>query len=227
MMRFLSAIFYFLSAHSVISTLVILLLFALAGTVLARWKKQSSWHLLALLGVVVAPINIMTGHFFNSLFLKAAGVEGTGIIVQKTETDAMMNNRYIWRYDVVLKTQDGRDIATTFTTGDACIYPIRNEILIPPQGQSFVIKYVPGFERNFVIMSDESQYGKERLIEQDFQPVEKAAGQLKVSPNNPAFIDEYREAVQTFLAAHHNDADPTLIRNLEETLNELGPSNGK
>jgi hypothetical protein len=227
MMRILSAVFYFLAYHPGLAIPVIILFFVLAGVVLAQWTKQKGGYILGVVGLIVGPFNSLTGPFCNSLFLNAVGVEGTGIIVHKTQTDIMLNYQYVWAYDVVLKAQDGRETATTFTTNDACIYPIRNEILIPPQGQSFVIKYVPGFERNFVIMSDESQYGKQRLIEQDFQPVEKAHAQLEVSPNNPAFIGEYRKAVQTFLAAHRNDADPEVVRDLEGTLDELGSSNGK
>lgn len=218
-MRILSAVFYFLSYHSGLAIPVIILFFALAGVVLGKWLKQPRGYLLGVVGLVVGPINTMTGFFFNALFLNAVGVEGTGIIVHKTQTDDMMNYQYVWAYDAVLKAQDGSEIATTFRTDGVSIYPVRNEILIPPQDQPFIIKYVPGFERNFVIMSDESQYGKQRLIEQDFEPVEKARAQLEVSPNNPSFINQYRKAVQTFLAAHRNDADPEVVRNLEETLN--------
>jgi hypothetical protein len=226
-MRILSAVFYFLSYHSGLAYPVIVLIFALIGVVLALWKKQWGWCLLIIAGLIIGPLNSLTGPFCNSLFLNAVGVEGTGIIVHKTQTDTMLNYQYVWAYDVVLKAQDGRETAITFTTNNACIYPIRNEILIPPQGQSFITKYVPGFERNFVIMSDESQYGKQRLVEQDFEPVEKARAQLQVSPNNPAFISEYRKAAQTFLAAHRNDADPELVRDLEGTLSELAPATGK
>ncbi|MGA3133757.1 MAG: hypothetical protein ABSD59_23570 [Terracidiphilus sp.] len=226
-MRILSAILYFFSRYPFLSFPVIILLFLFIAAAIAQWRKQPLWYLLAIAGLLLAPVNAFFGHFMNSLFLNAVGVEGTGYIVQARQTNDMLNNQYVWAYDVVLKTQDGRDVPAKFNTWTACIYPLRNQILIPPQGEPFVVKYVPGFERNFVIMSDESEYGRQRLIERDLEPVEKAAAQLKVSPDNPAFIDEYRKALQTFLAAHRNDADPDMVRGFEEELNESGPSADK
>jgi hypothetical protein len=131
------------------------------------------------------------------------------------------NDNYVWDYDGVLKTADGRDVAIHFRTTSATIYPIRNEILIPPANESFVAKYIPGFERNIVIMSDESNYGKRLKIEQDRAPVEKAAGQYAVSPTNHAFLKEYQAALQTFISKHRSDADPDLIQDYERELNGL------
>jgi hypothetical protein len=63
-------------------------------------------------------------------------------------------------------------------------------------------------------MSDESDYGKRIIVDQDRAPVEKAAGQYAVSPTNPAFIKEYRAALQAFITKHRNDADPDLYPGL-------------
>jgi hypothetical protein len=226
-MRILSAIFYFFSHHPFLALPAIPLIFLFIAGVIATWRKQPAWYLLVIPGMILGGFNVFLGHFVNSSFLNAAGVEGTGYIVHSRRTNDMLNNQYVWAYDVVLKMQDGRDITTSFDTWSASIYPLRNEILIPPQGEPFVIKYVPGFERNFVIMSDESKYGRQRLIEQDLEPVRKAYAQLDVSPDNPAFIDEYHKAIQTFLAAHRNDADPDLVHDFEEELKESDPVHGK
>ena len=134
----------------------------------------------------------------------------------------MLNNSYIWDYDGVLKTADGREVSLQFSTTSVAIYPVRNEILIPPENDPFIVKYIPGFERNIVIMCDESNYGKQRKIERDLAPVQKAAGQYAVSPTNQEFIKEYRSALQGFLRRHRNDADPDLIRECEEKLESLG-----
>jgi hypothetical protein len=64
----------------------------------------------------------------------------------------------------------------------------------------------------FVIMSDESDYGKRIIVDEDRAPVDKAAGQYAVSPTNQAFIKEYRTALQAFISKHRNDADPDIIQ---------------
>jgi hypothetical protein len=63
--------------------------------------------------------------------------------------------------------------------------------------------------------------GKQRKIEHDRTPVEKAAGQYAVNPANQAFIKEYRGALQAFLRKHRDDADPDLIEDYEQELNKL------
>ncbi len=45
--------------------------------------------------------------------------------------------------------------------------------------------------------------------------------QYAVSPTNPAFIKEYRAALQAFIAKHRNDADPDVIQDYERELNKL------
>jgi hypothetical protein len=204
--------------------LAIVLLFGLPGVVMMLWKKDMGWGFLVVLGIVFGGINAFTSHIVNSLFLNAFGVRGSAVIVHARETNTMLNYQYVWEYDVVLKTSDGKDVAATFTTDTSSIYPVRNEILIPPEGQSFVVKYVPGFERNFVIMSDESEYGRERAIRADLEPVKKAEGQLAADPANQAFIEEARGALQTFLKKHRGDADPSLVSDCEQRLNALGPA---
>ena len=137
------------------------------------------------------------------------------------ETNSQLNDQYTWDYDAVLKTADGRDVVIQFNTMSASIYPIRNRILIPPENEPFVAKYISGFERNILIMSDESAYGKRIIVDQDRAPVEKAAGQYAVSPTNPAFIKEYRAALHAFITKHRNDANPDIIEDYERELNRL------
>ena len=92
-----------------------------------------------------------------------------------------------------MKTADGKDIVTNFSTTTASIYPIRNEIIIPPRGERFVVKYIPGFEKNIVIMSDESTYGIQRKIAENLRPLQKAQGQYNANTNNESFRKEYIE----------------------------------
>ncbi|MFE0556945.1 hypothetical protein ACFW1P_13575 [Paenibacillus sp. NPDC058910] len=90
----------------------------------------------------------------------------------------------------------------------------RNAILIPPKGEVFVAKYVPGFEGNILIMSDKSDYGKKWVLNKDLKPVAKAEAQLATSPTNPTFISEYRLALQAFIEKHRDGPDPDLIRSV-------------
>ncbi|HEX6562865.1 MAG TPA: hypothetical protein VF020_01210 [Chthoniobacterales bacterium] len=220
-MVILSATLYFINHHPGLTVLAASGIGLGVGALLALWRRQALWCMLVISFLFLSSISLFIFPFVNALFLNAFGTGATAIIVHKQETNEMLNESYIWDYDAVLKTIDGRDVALEFSTTSVAIYPVRNEILIPPENDPFIVKYIPGFERNLVIMCDESNYGKRRKIERDRAPVEKAAGQYAVSPTNQAFIKEYRGALQAFLRRHSDDADPDLIQEYEEQLNSL------
>jgi hypothetical protein len=220
-MAILSAALYFINHHPGLATLAMSGIGLGAGALLAIWRRQVLWCVLVIPFFLLSSISYFIAPFANALFLNAFGTRGTAVIVHKQETNEMLNESYIWDYDSVLKTADGRDVALQFSTTSVAIYPIRNEILMPPENDPFIVKYVPGFERNIVILCDESNYGKRRKIERDRAPVEKAAGQYAISPTNQAFVNEYRGALQAFLRKHRDDADPDLIEDYQQELNKL------
>ncbi|CAN7569730.1 hypothetical protein [Caulobacter sp. LjRoot300] len=223
-MTILSAILYFLSQHPILSWPVLILVGALLGWAMATWRRNAGWYGLMGFFFFFGIANIFTGHIFNALFLNAFGETGAAVVTHSRETSSTLNDQPVWAYDAVLKTADGRDVVTGFTTMSASLYPITNEILIPPEGEMFVAKYIPGFPRNIAIMRDLSPYGKAYRVGMDRGPVDKAANQFAASPGNAAFIAEYRGALTAFLAKHRQDADPALVRDLEARLEALPPA---
>ena len=169
-------------------------------------------------------VNVFAGHVANALFLNAYGTLGSAVVTYEEETSSQLNDQNIWAYDAVVKTADGEDVVAEFDTMSATIYPIRNEIRVPPVGERFVVKYIPGLARNFVIMSDLSDYGRRQVINEDRGLVEKAAMQFAASPKNPAFVVDYHEALTAFLNAHRYDADPALVSDYQARLDALALS---
>lgn len=220
-MTALSAVFYSLAHHPFWSWLALILLALVVSLLMVRWTGKGRWMLLVLAAFIGGQLNIFTGHILNAWFLNAYGERGTAVIVHSELTNSTLNDQYISDYWAVLRTADGRDVKFEFDTMSASIYPIRNAILLPPQGQRFVVKYVPGFERNVAIMSDESDYGRRWTVAQARGPVDKAAAQLAVSPNNPEFVAEYRAELRRFLGEHGKDADPALVAEFERKLSAL------
>lgn len=217
----LSSVLYVLSHHPFWSFPLIVLGGIGLGVLMSMWRGGTWWAWLSLGGLLFAQANIFTGSFVNAAFLNAYGTRGTAVIVQASPTSSTLNDNPVWEYAAVLRTADGRDVKFDFDTMSASTYPIRNAILIPPQGETFVVKYVPGFERNVAILVDESDYGKARLIAQDREPVARAQAQLAVSPGNPEFIAEYRQAVEVFLDQHRDQLDPAQVQSLEQRVSEL------
>lgn len=217
----LSAILFFVSQHSLLSLpLWILAGFALGGAVSALLRRRR-WMGLSVIGFVIGIANIFLGSMVNAIFLNAYGTYGTAVITHEEETSSQLNDANIWEYDAVVRTADGRDVKTGFDTMSASLYPPRNAIQIPPKGERFVVKYIPGFERNIAILRDESPFGKRLLVQEALKPVERAAAQVEASPDNAEFRREYREAIEKFLARHADSAPPDLVARYRNELQRL------
>lgn len=217
----LSAIFFFISQHSLLSLpLWILAGFALGGAASAL-LRNGAWMGLSVIGFVIGIANIFLGSMANAIFLNAYGTYGTAVVTHEEETNSQLNDSNIWKYDAVVRTADGRDVKTGFDTMSASLYPPRNAIQIPPKGERFVVKYIPGFERNIAIMRDESPFGRRLLLQKALEPVERAAAQIDASPDNPEFRREYRETIENFLARHAGDAPPELVERYRAELDRL------
>ena len=220
-MTTLSAFFFFISQHSLLSLpLWILAGFALGGTVSAL-RRNPAWMALSVVGFAIGLANIFLGSMANATFLNAYGAYGTAVITHEQETSSQLNDANIWEYDAVVRTADGKDVKTGFDTMSASLYPPRNAIEIPPKGERFVVKYIPGFERNIAIMRDESPFGKRLLLRRALEPVERAAAQVEASPDNADFRREYRVAIKAFLAGFAHTAPPDQIDHYRSELKRL------
>jgi hypothetical protein len=166
---------------------------------------------LSVVGLGIGIASIFLGSMANATFLNSYGTYGTAVITHEEETSSQLNDANIWEYDAVVRTADGKDVKTGFDTMSASLYPPRNAIEIPPKGERFVVKYIPGYERNIAIMRDESPFGKRLLLRRALEPVERAAAQVEASPDNEDFRREYREAIEAFLAAFAETAPPDQI----------------
>jgi hypothetical protein len=142
----------FFTDHPMLAMLVLPIVGLGAGAVLANVRGHRGWYSLIIPFYLFSQINFFTSHILNALFLNAFGTTGSAVIVHSQETNSQLNDQYIWDYDAVLKTADGRDVVIRFNTMSASIYPIRNRILIPPENEPFVAKYIDSF-RGFSALS--------------------------------------------------------------------------
>jgi hypothetical protein len=213
-MKILSMLFYFLAHHGAWSFIALLLL----GIALSAWRKTIAYVIIAF---VLAMLNTFTGQWLNAWFLARNGVKGTALITFSRQTNSTLNDQYIWAYDVLIQTAEGKDIVTEFSTTTASLYPIRNQIQIPPEGERFVVKYIPGFEKNIVVMVDESPYGKRRIVYDNMEAVQKAERQYTASPGNTAFKEAYRNALRDFIANPENAFDTLSVQRSRDALRSL------
>jgi len=198
MMSALSFLFWLLTRHAVLTFFAALLLIALVS-----WRRRRPGF-----GVVVFPLallNIFLGQYANAAFLNLVGERGEAVIVHAAQTSSMLNEQYIWRYDVVLHTADGDDVETTIHTDTAALWPLENAIRIPAVDQPFAVKYTPGFPRNFVILTRDSPHGIALARSRARERVEVAGRKLHFSPSNAGFRAAYRQELEQWLQVQGDD----------------------
>lgn len=213
-MKILSMLFYFFAHHGAWSFFVLLII----GIILSFWRSSVFY---VILGFVLALANVFTGQFVNAAFLAHYGVRGSAVVTLEQETSSTLNDSPIWDYDAVVQTADGKDVVTDFSTTTASIYPIRNEIIIPPRGERFIVKYIPGFERNIVIMRDESPYGIKRKIAENLQPLYKAQGEYNSNTKNESFRKAYIHALKDYVENPENARDSLHIKTFKSIIQNL------
>ena len=214
-MAVLSAILYFFNHHYLLAIPAIWMLGSMLASCMASRFKNRMWYGIGILGMVAGIFNAFFGSTLNGAFLNAFGTTGSAVITHSEQTNSQLNDQYIDAYAGVMRTADGRDVKIEFDTMSATLYPWRNAIEIPPTGERFVVKYIPGFERNIAIMRDESPYGQRILMRQARAPLDQAKALMEASPDNAAFRQEYIEAVRQFLDQYGDQADADWVRALE------------
>lgn len=191
-MVFISKILFFTSHHGF---LTVVFLFIIFGALSALTKK---WGLLAI-AFILSIGNVIGGQFLNAWFLNTYGTESTAVITSDVETSSTLNEQRIHDYEAIVKKADGSYTPTFFSTTTAAIYPIENAIRIPQKEQRFPVKFIPGYEKNIVILYYESGEGKRVLKYEKRMPVDKARIQYEADPQNPEFIREYTAALRRYL----------------------------
>lgn len=203
-MIILSKILYFISHYGFYTIVLIILLF---GS-LAHFTRR------ALFLIAIIPLSIANGfasQYLNAWFLNRYGVRSTAIITSDVETNSTLNDAYIHDYGAIVMKQNGKYINTDFSTTSAAIYPIENSIQIPPKGQSFPVKYIPGFEKNIVILYYESKQGQSRLRFEKQEPINSARIKYEADPSNNEFIEEYLKALKDY-TEQYNDENTTAYQ---------------
>lgn len=212
-MVLISKILFFISHHGFYT--VILLLVFFGGL---SYLTKKAWLLIPIIPLAI--LNGFGGQFLNAWFLNKYGVESTAIITSDVETNSTLNDMYIHDYEAIVKKQDGKYTTTFFSTTTAAIYPIRNSIRIPSE-KDIPVKYIPGYEKNIVILYDQSREGKILLQNEKLAPVNSAKTKYEADRTNKEFIKEYIDALENYLKDYDDENYNKKIEELRQELKQL------
>jgi hypothetical protein len=213
-MAILSRFFYFMGHHGFLFALCLMVV----AIILALKFRKIVFPIVAF---VFSMINAFTGQFVNAAFLNAFGTRSTAVITRATETNSTLNDQYIYDYDFIVQKGNGNYEKGTFSTTTASIYPISNAINIPQTGVKFPVKYIPGFEKNIVILFNETESATDIKRSEGLSILDKARIQYETSPEDTSFKQEYINALEKFI----NDNKGQDNASYENKLNELRNKN--
>ncbi len=108
-----------------------------------------------------------------------------------------------------------------FSTTTAAIYPIENAIRIPQMEVSFPVKYIPGYEKNIVILYGQSEEGKMADKYSKLAPVNSARIKYEADRTNKEFIDEYISALENYVKYYDEEAYQSKLKELKEERKRL------
>lgn len=210
----LSKILFFTSHHGFYTTIILFVFFVMLSMVMRK-----AWLLIPIIPLAI--LNGLAGEFLNAWFLNTYGVESTAIITSDKETNSTLNEQYIHDYEAIVKKQDGKYVDTFFSTTTAAIYPIENAIRIPQVQKIFPVKYIPGYEKNIVILYYQSEEGKLLLDYEKKAPVLSAKIKYDADKTNKKFIQEYIEALTEYNAFNEKAENKIKIEELQKELSQL------
>ncbi|MFP3596672.1 hypothetical protein [Chryseobacterium sp. SIMBA_029] len=210
----LSKILFFTSHHGFYTTIILFVFFGMLSKAMRK-----AWLLIPIIPLAI--LNGLAGEFLNAWFLNTYGVESTAVITSDTETNSTLNEQYIHDYEAIVKKQDGKYVDTFFSTTTAAIYPIENAIRIPQVEKAFPVKYIPGYEKNIVILYYQSEEGKVLLEYEKKGPVESARIKYETDKTNKKFIKEYIEALEEYNKFNEKAENKIKIEELRKELTQL------
>ncbi|MGK6341633.1 hypothetical protein ACMGDK_05300 [Chryseobacterium sp. DT-3] len=213
-MIFISKILFFTSHHGFYTVIILLVFFGLLSYV-----TKKAWFLAPILPLAI--LNGVAGQYLNAWFLNKYGVESTAVITSDVETNSTLNDMYIHDYEAIVKKQDRKYVSTYFSTTSATIYPIENAIRIPRTEQHFPVKYIPGYEKNIVILYYQSEEGNALLQYEKMAPVNSAKIKYEADRTNKEFIEEYISALEEYVKHYDSDQYKTKIEELKNELKQL------
>lgn len=154
------------------------------------------WHIPVF--VLFAVGNIIFGTEVNTLLIYQFGAAGRATITGSYPTSTQYNNHNVRGYNVLIRTADRQVVETSFEDDDFNVYPPRNRVTYPDQGDEFSVRYVQSWPQEFIIIADDdSPWARGLQCGRLRRDVIQAATKRDFAPDSA----DYRKAYADALAA--------------------------
>jgi|GEM_PF-134000 len=229
----ISELLYFITNHRFLTIgfiVVFLIVVGFIRRILQKENQKKSKWFGVFCGFLLIPcfasfIPGVVPMLVNAPFLNSFGTKGSAVIISEERTNSQLNENWVYRYSVILKTAEGEDVETEFTTMSATYYPPSNSIVLPIVGERFSVKYIPGAPHNFVILNNDEHSA--HVIRKKCTDVSvrifEAKNRYEASSQNQKYIQQYRQELSAYIASC-SEYQPQLVKIYQQIIEELNAS---
>lgn len=154
-MQLLAHLVFWLATHP----FVLLVVTALGVPVMGVLMPNTSpfWiRGLPFLLMVVGFLNLYFGAGVAARLVYRVGAAGRGEVISSYGTSTQVNSHNVVGYRVLLRTQAGQVVPTSFEDDDFNVYPPANRVSYPGVGDTFTACYLPDYPQDFVIVTNDN-----------------------------------------------------------------------
>ncbi|WP_223652428.1 DUF3592 domain-containing protein [Hymenobacter psoromatis] len=105
---------------------------------------------------VLTFFTIFAGSWLAGWLVYRVGETGQGEVVSTYATSVQYNNHDVRGHHVLLRTQTGQTVATSFEDDNFNVYPPANSVNYPDVGEKFTARYLPAYPQDFVIITNDN-----------------------------------------------------------------------
>jgi hypothetical protein len=151
---------------------------------------------LTLASIGFAIFNMVAGTMVANWLIYRVGAAGSATITASELTSIQYNNQNVSYHDVLLHTADGKMVETSFEDDDFNVFPSRNNVIYPGEGDKFTVRYLPNTPAHFVIISnDDSPWAKGIRCDGLMAAVSNTSEKTSFAPGNKAYRAAYDDAM--------------------------------
>jgi len=213
-----SAILYFCSHYALVLLFIASFVVPFLWIFFLRKRKKAGFLLLIL--PLLAVINLIYGTNWNNSYVYNNGVKSTGVVLRIAPTNRWVNHVQQVEYQCLIRTKEGKTIPAVFLNDGNAFFP-QQEIWMPPMiGEQFSLKYIPGDETNFIILTNEpgSGYASKFTCTEKLMQISPAKAAYEFDPADPAKKKAYQKVLKEYL---QTPCDTNLQKVYREELKKL------
>lgn len=146
-------------------------------------------------------INLIRGSTISAYFVYKYGEKGTGVITSTRGTNIRYNERYVEAYEVLIKTKEGKQVESEFTSMDFNIYPVpEHGYSYPSPGVRFSVYYLKSNPHAFVIVgNDDSSYAMSVRCTDALRELGSAKIKFDADSGNAVYRKKYVRALKNYI----------------------------